>query len=206
VHPALIFACIYPDPDVSFLFRWCGVRRSPYLITKFRRRVYPVDLICSDSPRVYLSTNPWKVTSTIQTISSTRDEYAALVEKLKASAPRKAKLKTEFAHQNLTSVLEGRLEVIDKELAVRFLVNHSTSRLLVVARHFCIASFIVFSFFFCWFFFTVRLTRVSSEYNVRAKRLSNATCFLLRPKSGKRVRGGRPTGLIMFTTASKIAT
>ncbi len=79
-----------------------------------------MDLIRSDSPRVYLSTNPWKVTSTLQTVSSTRDEYVALVEKLKASATRKPKLKTEIAHQNLISVLEGRLEVVDKELAVRF--------------------------------------------------------------------------------------
>jgi hypothetical protein len=34
------------------------------------------------------------------------------------SAARKPKLKTEIAHQNLISVLEGRLEVIDKEVAV----------------------------------------------------------------------------------------
>lgn len=177
------------------------VRRSPspYLITIFRRRVYPVHLIRSDSPRVYLSTNPWKVTSTIQAVSSTRDEYVGLIEKLKASATRKPKLKTEFAHQNLVSVLEGRLEVIDKELAVRF---NCASRLLVVARHFCTASLLSYRFFYMLF---VGLTRVSSEYNARAKRSSNATFFSLKPKLGKRVRGGRPVGLIMFTTASKIA-
>jgi len=71
-----------------------------------------------------------------------------LIEKLKASASRKPKLKTEIAHQNLISALEGRLEVIDKELAVRFLGNRSASRLLDVARHFCTASFICLVFFF----------------------------------------------------------
>jgi hypothetical protein len=121
--PALIFACICliltPCVLFFFLFRWCGVRR-PLSYHNCRCRVCPVDLICSDSPRVYLSTNPWKVTSTIQTVSSTRDEYVALIDKLKASASKKPKLKTEIAHQNLISVLEGRIEVIDKELAVRF--------------------------------------------------------------------------------------
>ena len=79
--------------------------------------------IWADSPRVYLSTNPWKVTSTFQAVSSTREEYIALIEKLKASASPKPKLKVEFAHQNLIAVLEGRLEVIDKELVVRILTG-----------------------------------------------------------------------------------
>jgi len=123
------------------------VRRSPfsYLITKFRRRVYPVD---SESPRVYLSTNPWKVTSTIQTVSSTRDEYVALVERLKASAPTKPKLKTEFAHQNLIAALEGRLEAIDKEHVVRFLGNNSASRLRCGAPLLYCLFLFVLSFFF----------------------------------------------------------
>ena len=78
-------------------------------------------LIRSDSPRVYVSTNPWKVTSTFQTVSSTREEYVALIGKLNASAPAKPKSKVEFAHQNLMLALEGRLEAIDKELTVSFL-------------------------------------------------------------------------------------
>ena len=65
-----------------------------------------------------MSTNPWKVTSTFQTVSSTREEYVALIEILKASAPSKPKLKVEFAHQNLILTLEGRLEAIDKESMV----------------------------------------------------------------------------------------
>jgi hypothetical protein len=65
----------------------------------------------SDSPRVYLSTNPWKVTSSFQTISSTREDYIALIEKV------------EFAHQNLIATLEGRLEAVDKEITVRILTE-----------------------------------------------------------------------------------
>jgi hypothetical protein len=68
-----------------------------------------------------VSTNPWKVTSTFQTVSSTREEYVALIGKLKASAPTKPKSKVEFAHQNLILALEGRLEAIDKESTVSFL-------------------------------------------------------------------------------------
>ena len=142
-----VFALILTSCVLSFLFRSLRRSPSPILITNCRCRVYPVDLICADSPRVYLSTNPWKVTSTIQTVSSTRDEYVALIDKLKASASKKPKLKTEIAHQNLISVLEGRIEVIDKELAVRFLRYNNDSRLLVVARHFRTASFTFLVFF-----------------------------------------------------------
>jgi hypothetical protein len=205
--PAPIFACICPDPDVLCAFLSLPVVAAfavPYLITNCRCRVYPVDLIYSDSPRVYLSTNPWKVTSTIQTVSSTRDQYVALIDKLKASASKKPKLKTEIAHQNLISILEGRIEVIDKELAVRFLAYNNDSRLQVVAFHFRTAFFIFLTFLFYLPF--VRLTRVSSEYNERARRSNNGICFLLRRKLGKRVRGGKPAGLIMLTTAPKIVT
>ena len=43
-----------------------------------------------------------------------------MIEKLKALAPTKPKLKVERAHQNLIVALEGRLEAVDKELAVGF--------------------------------------------------------------------------------------
>ena len=98
------------------------VRRSPFgILSQITMSRLPMVLIRSDSPRVYVSTNPWKVTSTFQTVSSTRDEYVALIGKLKASAPTKPKMKAEFAHQNLTMTLEGRLEVVDKEIMVCFL-------------------------------------------------------------------------------------
>ena len=117
-----LFACICADPShpvPSFIFQPAAFAVR-YLISTYDVALSVVP-ICSDSPRVYLSTNPWKVTSTFQAVSSTREEYISLIEKLKASASPKPKSKVEFAHQNLIAVLEGRLEVIDKELAVRIL-------------------------------------------------------------------------------------
>ncbi|KAF9814526.1 hypothetical protein IEO21_05077 [Rhodonia placenta] len=85
---------------------------------KDRKRYWAVD----DSPRLYISTNPWKITATFQTISSTRDEYMAIVEKVQEIAPpepkageRKSKLDT--AHIALVKALQGRIEAIDAELA-----------------------------------------------------------------------------------------
>jgi hypothetical protein len=151
--PALIFACICPDPDVLCAFLSLPVlRRSPSpILSQIADAVFTP--ICSDSPRVYLSTNPWKVTSTIQTVSSTRDQYVALIDKLKASASKKPKLKTEIAHQNLISVLEGRIEVIDKELAVRFLAYNST----ILGYRLWRSTSVQPSLFFLRFCFTSRL-------------------------------------------------
>ncbi|KAH9898219.1 hypothetical protein C8Q73DRAFT_684030 [Cubamyces lactineus] len=85
---------------------------------KDRKRYWVID----DSPRVYMSTNPWKITATFQTIASTRDEYIAVVEKVKENAPpetrpgeRRSKLET--AHLALLKALEDRIEIIDNELA-----------------------------------------------------------------------------------------
>ena len=76
-----------------------------------------------DSPRVYLSTNPWKITATFQAVSSTRDEYVLLLQKIKDTAPSEPsrgekRSKLETAHLAVVKSLEGRLEVIDNELAV----------------------------------------------------------------------------------------
>jgi hypothetical protein len=106
---------------LSFIFRRAAFAVR-YLISLYGVAL-PVAPICSDSPRVYLSTNPWKVTSAFQTVSSTREEYIALIEKLKASASPKPKSKVEFAHQNLIAAIEGRLEAVDKELTVRILTG-----------------------------------------------------------------------------------
>ncbi|KDQ63282.1 hypothetical protein JAAARDRAFT_29299 [Jaapia argillacea MUCL 33604] len=78
--------------------------------------------IADDSPRLYLSTNPWKITATFQTISSSREQYVAIIERLKAEAPVEGKggekkPKLEQAHLALVKALEGRLEAIDAELA-----------------------------------------------------------------------------------------
>ena len=72
-----------------------------------------------------MSTNPWKITATFQTIASTRDEYIAVVEKVKENAPPEAapggrRSKLETAHLALLKALQDRIEVIDNELAVSF--------------------------------------------------------------------------------------
>ncbi|TFK94374.1 hypothetical protein K466DRAFT_642164 [Polyporus arcularius HHB13444] len=85
---------------------------------KERKRYWVVD----DSPRVYMSTNPWKITATFQTIASTRDEYMAILEKVKETAPSEPKAgekrsKLETAHLALLKALQDRVEIIDNELA-----------------------------------------------------------------------------------------
>jgi len=88
-----------PIPDPSDPYSRESLIYTPVGQDSSRKRYWVVD----DSPRVYLSTNPWKVTSTFQTVSSTKEEYVALIEKLKASAPTKPKSKAEFAHQSHSS-------------------------------------------------------------------------------------------------------
>ena len=63
------------------------------------------------------------MTASFQSISTTREEYLAVIEDLKASAPPVAKKterrpKLEQVHLNLISRLECRIEAIDAELAV----------------------------------------------------------------------------------------
>ncbi len=72
----------------------------------------------SDSPRIYISSNPWKITASFKAVSSTREEYIAVVESLKSTAPKKRKTKTDAAHLDLVECLQERVEVIDRELAV----------------------------------------------------------------------------------------
>jgi hypothetical protein len=88
----------------------------------------------TDSPRVFVSTNPWKITATFSTVSSTRDEYIAVIEDLKASAPGELKKgekrsKLDQGHIALINTLESRIEAIDTELAVSLSWN---ARSLVV--------------------------------------------------------------------------
>nr|AKF12273.1 hypothetical protein [Collybia nuda] len=78
--------------------------------------------IADDSPRVFVSTNPWKTTATFSTVSSTKNEYLALIEDLKASAPPELKKgerrsKLDQGHITLIKTLENRIEAIDTELA-----------------------------------------------------------------------------------------
>ncbi|OJA19543.1 hypothetical protein AZE42_01461 [Rhizopogon vesiculosus] len=78
-----------------------------------RKRYWVVD----DSPRIYVSTNPWKITATFQTVSSTREEYLTVIEKLKSSSPQGGKGKLEQVHTALVKALENRIEMVDAELA-----------------------------------------------------------------------------------------
>jgi hypothetical protein len=193
----VIFACICADPIYSVCcLSFPMLRRSPSgILSQITMSRLPMLLIRSDSPRVYVSTNPWKVTSTFQTVSSTREEYVALIGKLKASAPTKPKSKVEFAHWNLVLALEGRLEAIDKELTVSLL--HGVLNEI--------------------FFLSLSLCRISSRrlcyshlffsgYSGHAERLSSAISSSRKLKSGKREHGDRLTGLITFTTMPKVAT
>jgi hypothetical protein len=68
-----------------------------------------------------------------------------LIEKLKASAPLKPKVKVEFAHQNLVVTLEGRLEVIDKELTVRILAqSHGSPLVAMILLSHCLFGLLFF--------------------------------------------------------------
>ncbi|KAF9535654.1 hypothetical protein CPB83DRAFT_802160 [Crepidotus variabilis] len=83
-----------------------------------RKRFWAAD----DSPRLYTSTNPWKITASFQTLATTRDEYTAVIEQLKSTAPPDLKKgqkrsKTDAAHLALIAALEDRLESIDAETA-----------------------------------------------------------------------------------------
>ncbi|KAJ3721709.1 hypothetical protein C8R42DRAFT_607398 [Lentinula raphanica] len=81
--------------------------------------------IADKSPRVYVSTNPWKITATFQSVSSTREEYTTLIEHLKQNAPPPASAKgkakkwskPEASHHALVEALETRLDTIDAEIA-----------------------------------------------------------------------------------------
>ncbi len=74
------------------------------------------------SPRLWVSTNPWKVASSFKAVSSTKEEYLVAIEHLKKDAPPEKqggkKGRFENAHANLIATLERRLEDIDAEFAV----------------------------------------------------------------------------------------
>jgi hypothetical protein len=83
-----------------------------------------------DSPRVWASTNPWKVTSLFNSVSETRADYLAAIDALRASAPPEIEFTSEtevfgkrphrdISHWQLIFALELRVDVIDQELKVR---------------------------------------------------------------------------------------
>jgi hypothetical protein len=76
-----------------------------------------------------VSTNPWKVTATFGSVSSTKEEYLSVIERLKNALPStpskgsKRKSKHETNHEALIKALEDRLGGIDVELAVSKLLH-----------------------------------------------------------------------------------
>ncbi|KAG9051303.1 hypothetical protein FS837_009570 [Tulasnella sp. UAMH 9824] len=81
-----------------------------------RRRYWLVD----DSPRIYISGNPWKASCPFHAISTTREEYVAVIQALKDTAPPvrqgKRRAKLEAGHDELVKKLEEQLPLIDAEL------------------------------------------------------------------------------------------
>ena len=91
---------------------------------------------CIDSPRVYTSTNPWKTSSILEAICSSKVEYESTVAVLRAEsppdpAPGKKRPKGELAHLGLIDALEARTAKIDTELAVSL---HPIQRFLIVLK------------------------------------------------------------------------
>lgn len=76
-----------------------------------------------DSPRIYTSTNPWKTSSILEAICSSKVEYESIVAFLRAESPPdpgpgRKRPKSELAHLSLIDALEARTAKIDTELAV----------------------------------------------------------------------------------------
>ena len=88
---------------------------------------------CLDSPRVYTSTNPWRLTASFKAVSSTREEYLAVIDYLKAILPvskGKKRPKNEQNHADLIHKLEQRVDTIDQELNVSLLILCAISSFL----------------------------------------------------------------------------
>lgn len=79
-------------------------------------------VVASDSPRLYASTNPWKVVASFDTIATTVEEYVKVIEALKSALPKEEpgakRKKFEKMHLDLIKKLEARSEVVNDELTV----------------------------------------------------------------------------------------
>ena len=116
--------CAYLGDDAAPIFiALVHFRRPPLGLCPICSTLLLTFPACSDSPRIYISTNPWKMAATFQTISSTREEYVATIESIKASGPTEPKgnekrSKAEQNHLALVKALEDRLEAVDNEINV----------------------------------------------------------------------------------------
>lgn len=80
-----------------------------------------------DSPRVYVSTNPWRLSASFKAVSSTREEYLAVIENLKSTLPPTKKgqkrPKNDLLQASLIESLEVRVDTIEQELTVSLAVR-----------------------------------------------------------------------------------
>lgn len=83
---------------------------------------FSVHMMTSDSARLYVSTNPWKTSSTFKAVANNKDEYLRVIEKLKSHPVPTSKKekwgKNEAGHFALIAALEERIPAIDNEIAV----------------------------------------------------------------------------------------
>ncbi|KLO20645.1 hypothetical protein SCHPADRAFT_15551 [Schizopora paradoxa] len=104
-----------PDPSDPLSVQ--NLVTNPIGTDKDRLRYWVFD----DSARLYVSTNPWKTSSTFKAIANDKAEYLQVIDKLKSHpspSSKKEKLpKTEAGHFALIAALEERIPAIDNEIA-----------------------------------------------------------------------------------------
>lgn len=152
-----------------------------------------------DSPRVYMSTNPWKITAAFQAVCSTRDEYLAMIEKLKSTAPSEPKFgerrsKPEQAHLNLLKAMEDRVPAIDAAIVVS--CTHPKLLHGVAVR--CLHRLDV----------TMHIQHVLNSFSRGSRKsggkLSRSRSSWLRQKSGRHEQDGESPVQIMPTSTTPI--
>lgn len=104
-----------PAPDAGAPGSKESLLIKPLGQDKDRTRFWAAD----SSPRLYISTNPWKITQVFECVSNTRDEYINWIEKLRAVAPPEVEDegKGENKHWELIYTLELRVDEIEADLA-----------------------------------------------------------------------------------------
>ena len=151
---------------------------------------------------MYTSTNPWKITATFHTISSTREEYIATIDQLKASAPPDPKkgqkrTKPEQSHLALIVALEKRIEVIDAELNVSsYFAVYRAEDLLVFLRN---TFLIVLSSLVFVLNYENEFLLSLSACKESERRLSNVECSWNKLRYDKLELGDKPKSPIMCT-------
>jgi hypothetical protein len=162
-------------------------------------------LFSTDSPRLYTSSNPWKISATFHTISSTREEYIATIESLKASAPSEPKKgqkrsKLEHSHVALIATLENRIEAIDAELNVSIFFPFFLQRICWFVEY--IPDYFIFLMFLLDYFYAENENFTLSAFTRSKRRLSNAECSWHKLRSGKLEPDDKRKSPIMYTMMS----